>query len=67
MEHLTESERLPAVEVVLSLSELAVDLQEMNTPDISGNAKADYLHAIAEAVVLLRTHALPASHPWAIQ
>jgi hypothetical protein len=60
-------ENPPAVIVARALSELLVDLQEMNTPDMSGNAKADYLHAIAEAVVLLRTHALPASHPWSIQ
>jgi hypothetical protein len=67
MEHLTESERLPVVEVVLSLSELSVDLEGMHLPDISDNAKADYLHAIAEAVALLRTHAFPASHPWAVK
>jgi hypothetical protein len=67
MEHLTESERLPAVVVAESLLELLGDLEEAYIPEISGNAKAGYLHALTEAVYLLRTHAVPASHPWSIQ
>lgn len=56
----------PAVMVAVRLSELFVDLEGMHLPDMSNNAKENYLHTIAEAVALLRTHAVPASHPWAI-
>lgn len=67
MEHLTESELIPAVQVVLSLSELLIDLEGMHLPDMSEYAKADYLRTIGEAVALLRTHALPVEHPWAVE
>jgi hypothetical protein len=67
MEYLTESERLPVVEVVTVLSELSVDLEAMHLPDMSDYAKAHYLRTIADAVALLRTHAIPDGHPWAVK
>lgn len=48
------------------LSEFAGDLPEMTTPDISDNYKNKVAEAIAEAVILLRTHALDPAHPLAI-
>lgn len=48
------------------LSEFAGDLSGMTTPDISDNYKKSVAEAIAEAVILLRTHALPIDHPLAI-
>jgi hypothetical protein len=57
MEHLTESERLPAVEVVTALSVLYTDSARL-TPEES--------QALVDAVALLRTHALPIGHPWAL-
>jgi hypothetical protein len=60
-------ENPPAVVVAMGLSELSVDLVAMYTPDISERAKADYVRTIAEAVHLLRTHAVPPSHPWAVK
>jgi len=53
----TESERLTAVEVITALSVLYTDRARLT---------ADEAHAIADAVALLRTHALPDSHPWAL-
>jgi hypothetical protein len=58
MEHLTESERLPAVEVVTVLSVLYTDRARL-TPEES--------QALADAVALIRTHALPIGHPWAVR
>jgi hypothetical protein len=55
-----------AVQVARILSELSVDLEGMHLPDMSERAKEDYLRTIAEAVHLLRVHAVPASHPWSI-
>lgn len=57
MEHLTESERLPAVEVITVLSILYTDRARLT---------ADESDALAQAVRLLRTHALPEDHPWAL-
>ena len=57
MEHLTESERLPAVEVITALSVLYIDRARL-TPEES--------QALADAVALLRNHALPMDHPWAL-
>ena len=48
----------PAVEVVTALSVLYTD-SERFTPE--------ELKALADAVTLLRTHALPTSHPWGIK
>ena len=48
------------------LSEFAGDLPEMTTPDISDKYKNSVAEAIQEAVILLRTHALPIDHPLAI-
>jgi hypothetical protein len=62
-----ECETPHAVVVAMSLSELLVDLSGMNLPEMSGNAKAGYLEALADAVLLLRTHAVPESHPWAVK
>jgi hypothetical protein len=59
-------ENPPAVQVARILSELSVDLEGMHLPDISERAKEAYLRNIAEAVHLLRVHAVPASHPWSI-
>lgn len=83
MEHLTECEQhdmgeecercadpcevFPAVEVVTVLSALSANLEGMHLPDMSDYAKAHYLRTIADAVRLLRTHALPDSHPWGIE
>lgn len=53
-------------ELIYLLSEFASDLPEMTTPDISDDYKNKVAEAIAEAVILLRTHALPISHPLAI-
>jgi hypothetical protein len=50
-------EVLPAVEVVTVLSMLYADRARL-TPEES--------QALADAVRLLRTHALPIGHPWAI-
>ena len=57
----------PAVVVAMGLSELLVDLEGMNLPDMSGNSKANYLEILADAVLLLRTHAIPDGHPWAVK
>jgi hypothetical protein len=57
----------PAVVVGMLLLELLGDLEGMNLPDMSGNSKANYLEGLAEAVLLLRTHAVPPSHPWAVK
>jgi hypothetical protein len=62
-----EVDDFPAVKVISALSELSVDLEGMNLPDMSGNAKADYLRAIADAVHLLRAHVVPEGHPWAVK
>jgi hypothetical protein len=51
-------ENPPAVQVVTALSVLYTN-SERFTPE--------ELKALADAVVLLRTHALPTSHPWSIQ
>jgi hypothetical protein len=61
-----ECETPPAVVVAMGLSELLVDLEAMHLPDMSGNSKANYLEILADAVALLRTHAIPVSHPWAV-
>ena len=55
-----------AVQVARLLSELSVDLEVMHLPDMSERAKEAYLRAVADAVALLRTHAVPESHPWSI-
>jgi hypothetical protein len=52
--------------IIRRLSEFANDLPEMYTPDISDNYKEEVVKAIAEAVILLRTHALDPAHPLAI-
>lgn len=57
----------PAVVVAMGLSELLVDLEAMHLPDMSEYAKANYLEILADAVQLLRTHAVPESHPWAVK
>ena len=73
MEHTTECEQhdmgeecercadpcevLPAVEVVTALSVLYTDRARL-TPEES--------QALADAVALIRTHALPMGHPWAL-
>jgi hypothetical protein len=62
-----EVDDLPAVKVISALSELSVDLVAMYTPDISERAKADYVRTLAEAVHLLRSHAIPEGHPWAVK
>jgi hypothetical protein len=56
----------PAVVVAVGLSELLVDLEGMHLPDMSGNSKANYLEILADAVALLRAHAVPEGHPWNI-
>jgi hypothetical protein len=48
------------------LSEFASDFPEIYTPDISDNYKGEVVKAIAEAVILIRTHALDPDHPLAI-
>jgi hypothetical protein len=53
---LTESELLPAVEVVTVLSVLCT----RNT------LSHEESQAIARCIHLLRTHALPMDHPWAL-
>jgi hypothetical protein len=60
-------ENPPAVIVARLLSELSVDLEEMHLPDMSDRMKEIFMHALADAVVLLRTHAVPPSHPWAVK
>jgi hypothetical protein len=60
-------ENPPAVQVARALSELLVDLEEAYIPEISGNAKTRYLESLADAVHLLRVHAVPPSHPWAVK
>jgi hypothetical protein len=60
-------ENPPAVIVARALSELLVDLEEAYIPEISGNAKTRYLESLADAVHLLRVHAVPPSHPWAVK
>jgi hypothetical protein len=62
-----ECENPPAVIVARALSELLVDLEESYIPEISGNAKTRYLESLADAVHLLRVHAVPPSHPWAVK
>ena len=73
MEHPTECERHdiaeecercatplechPVAEVITGLSVLYTDRARLT---------ADEAHAIAQAVRLLRTHALPVDHPWAL-
>lgn len=51
-------EDLPAVQVVTLLSRLYTDRARLS---------ADESEAIAEAIRLIRTHALPTSHPWGIE
>jgi hypothetical protein len=60
-------ENPPAVQVARMLSELSVDFEGMNLPDMSERAKEEYLRTIADAVHLLRVHAVPPSHPWAVK
>jgi hypothetical protein len=57
----------PAVVVAMGLSQLLVDLEAMGLSDMSGNSTANYLEILADAVQLLRTHAVPPSHPWAVK
>jgi hypothetical protein len=58
MEHLTESEQLPVVDVIKSLSVLYADRARL-TPEES--------QALADAIHMLRTHALPIDHPWGVK
>jgi hypothetical protein len=51
-------EVLPVVEVVTALSVLYTDRARL-TPEES--------QALADAVLLLRVHAVPPSHPWAVK
>jgi hypothetical protein len=62
-----ECETPPAVVVAMGLSQLLVDLEAMGLSDMSGNSTANYLEILADAVLLLRTHAVPPSHPWAVK
>jgi hypothetical protein len=48
----------PAVEVVQALSVLCVDADRFTEYEID---------IFTQAVLLLRTHALPESHPWAVE
>jgi hypothetical protein len=57
----------PAVVVAVGLSELLVDLEGMHLPEMSGNSKANYMEILADAVALLRAHAIPEGHPWAVK
>jgi hypothetical protein len=62
-----ECENPPAVKVARELSALSANLERMHLPDMSDMSKAFYLRTIAEAVHLLRVHAVPPSHPWAVK
>jgi hypothetical protein len=57
VEHLADEHICPTVEVITGLSVLYTDRARLT---------ADEAHAIAQAVALLRTHALPDAHPWAV-
>lgn len=54
-------------DVIATLLELAGDLPDMYTPEISDNYKGQILTAIYTAVELVRTHALPIGHPLAVE
>ena len=56
----------PAVEVVTSLSVLATVILE-NRDTFTDAMRDEYIRTIGEAVRLLRTHAVPTSHPWSIE